>query len=189
MSSTKEQRATSEYWTWSTMRQRCSNPNSEHYDRYGGRGIKVCKEWDDFNIFIKDLGLKPSSLHSIDRINNNKGYEASNCRWATKKEQSNNTSSNVYFNYKGAKISAYHISKLSNLNIQTVTTRLNRGWSITRIINTPVKHKRRPIFITLNNLTLNIKQWADKLGMDRKTIKNRLKKGLPTSEILHPGKI
>lgn len=80
------------YQAWSGMIQRCTNPKHKNYHTYGGRGIAVCDEWrNSFERFRDDMGPKPSPTHSIDRIDNAKGYSADNCRWATPKEQSQNS--------------------------------------------------------------------------------------------------
>lgn len=76
-----------EYRTWKAMRQRCGDPFHQDFRLYGGRGIKVCDRWQSFSNFLADMGRKPSASHSIDRIDNDRGYEPGNCRWATAKEQ------------------------------------------------------------------------------------------------------
>lgn len=83
---------TAEYFVWSNMVQRCTNPKKERYPRYGGRGIKVCERWNVFVNFIADMGPRPSLQHSIDRIDNDGNYEPGNCRWATRKQQQSNNS-------------------------------------------------------------------------------------------------
>lgn len=76
--------------TWEGMMQRCYNPSHEGYKNYGGRGVKVCKRWWHFANFVEDVGEKPSALHTIDRVDNNKGYNLENFKWSTRKEQAQN---------------------------------------------------------------------------------------------------
>ena len=82
---------TTEYRCWASIIHRCTNSNATAYPKYGARGIKVCKQWrDSFEAFFADMGRKPSSKHSIDRINNDGDYEPGNCRWATSSQQALN---------------------------------------------------------------------------------------------------
>lgn len=81
------------YTTWNSMINRCHNNNAANYERYGGRGIKVCDEWHDYLNFkewiLNNIGIRPNGK-SLDRINNNGNYEPKNVRWATISEQNNN---------------------------------------------------------------------------------------------------
>jgi hypothetical protein len=90
------------YRIWDTMKQRCTNPNNNSYKRYGKRGIVFCKRWYKFENFLEDMGEKPKG-HTLERINNNLGYNRKNCRWATPKEQARNKRNTVYFEYFGEK--------------------------------------------------------------------------------------
>lgn len=79
-----------EYSIWSDMKKRCRSPSHISYQYYGGRGITVAPEWENFDQFYADMGPRPSPTHSIDRVDNDGNYAPGNCRWATKKEQAAN---------------------------------------------------------------------------------------------------
>lgn len=79
-----------EYEVWINMLGRCRNKHKKEFKNYGGRGIKVCERWSEFNNFIKDMGKRPSKFHSLDRIDVNGDYDPQNCRWSTKTEQARN---------------------------------------------------------------------------------------------------
>lgn len=91
----------SEYSIWSAIVQRCTNENDRSWPRYGGRGITVDPRWLEFDNFLADMGVRPSTDHSIDRRDNSKGYTLTNCRWATRAEQSRNKRSNVFVTVHG----------------------------------------------------------------------------------------
>ena len=122
-----------ELHTWMQMRSRCTNPSNKGYPRYGGRGIKVCERWDDFQNFIDDMGHRPSPGHSIERVNNDGHYEPGNCKWATKYEQCRNRSNNIFIEYDGIKMCVRDASDLCGIKRETLYFRIKSGWSEDRL--------------------------------------------------------
>lgn len=124
-----------EYQIWKAIKARCYNKNHKNYPDYGGRGITVCDEWfNNFEAFYADMGSRPGSRYSIDRINNEEGYFKENCRWSTQTQQTRNT--------------------------------------------------RRSRWVTINNETRTVAEWAEITGIRSSTIYHRLYAGCSDAEAL-----
>lgn len=109
------------------MRERCRNPRTKAYHRYGGRGIVVCQSWiDSFENFLADMGRKPSPQHSIDRIDNDGNYEPGNCRWATRREQGLNTSIAHPLEFNGELLSTTEWAGRIGIQCGSLQARLRR---------------------------------------------------------------
>lgn len=125
------------YVHWRSMRQRCLNTNSSDYLNYGKRGISICKEWDNIEQFILDMGLPPSKTHTLDRINNNGNYCPENCKWSTPKEQMNNRRNTPILE----EITLKKWCLKHNLPYEAVYQRFRKGWSAEKIKSTPILKK------------------------------------------------
>lgn len=124
-----------EYKVYIGMIMRCANLDDA---RYGGRGITVCDRWrSGFLNFLADMGRRPTSSHSIDRINVNGNYEPGNCRWATSIEQQNNRSNNRRISHNGREYTLTQLAALSVVQMATLGKRLDRGWSVDDAISLP----------------------------------------------------
>lgn len=130
---------TPEYYSWNAMKNRCLNPRNQGFRNYGGRGIKVCKRWFRFEEFLKDMGRKPSSRHSIERIKNSGHYCPSNCKWGTKVEQGNNRRTNHKLLLNGRILNASQWAELLRMKRGTLYNRLVRGWPVNLALKTPVR--------------------------------------------------
>lgn len=128
---------TREYITWTNIKARCTNPNNSSYHNYGGRGITVCDKWlESFENFYEDMGNCPKGF-SIERVNNDKGYNKNNCIWASSKTQSMNRRSNFIVNYKGEEKPLKQWCEDLNLEYKKVFARIRQlGWTIDKALST-----------------------------------------------------
>lgn len=128
-----------EYNAWWNMLVRCANPKNPRYAHYGGRGITVCEEWiHDFDQFITDMGQRPTAGHSIERVDNEKGYSKENCKWATRTEQQRNRRSAKLLTVNGETLNQIEWAKRMNIPYTLISMRINRyKWSVENAVLTP----------------------------------------------------
>lgn len=124
------------YKAWCAMRERCYNPRCGSYKDYGGRGIGVCERWVKFENFFADMGHPPDGT-SIERRDNRKGYEPSNCFWATRKMQQNNTRRNKILVYNGRSMTLTQWAEEIGLLRDTLRDRLRNGWTVEKALSVP----------------------------------------------------
>lgn len=168
---------TPEHRAWKHIKGRCHNPKHARYADYGGRGIFVCAKWrDDFPAFLRDMGERPSDQHTIDRTDNEKGYEPGNCRWATRQEQSLNKRSSVRLAMCGRVMPLSEWAKALGVDYTTLHHRYRQGWPVDRLLGDPVLPK--PELIRWDGQELTLKGWADALGIPYTTLHARRRKGL-----------
>jgi hypothetical protein len=133
-----------EYKVWIDSKSRCASESHHAYARYGGRGLK--HDFPTFESFINEVGLRPSPQHSLERIDNDKGYVPGNVMWATTKAQSRNRSSNKILSFLGQTMCITDWARQLGVNQQTLSARLAKGWSVEATLSTPVKRgQKRPM--------------------------------------------
>lgn len=125
-----------EYSVWSAMKDRCSNPNNKMFKNYGGRGISVCERWKtSFEAFLEDMGPRPGSKLSIDRINNDGNYEPSNCKWSSWAEQQKNTRRNHLLTLNGETHTLTEWAKLLDVKRSNIRWRIRAGLPIEQVLS------------------------------------------------------
>lgn len=126
-----------EYSVWNNIKSRCYNKSCKEYKNYGGRGIIISDSWrNDFSQFYKDMGPRPSSKHTIERINNNGNYCKENCKWATYTDQANNTRKNRFLFHDNKRLTVAQWSDLLGIPRVTIHARLRAGWPIEHVLST-----------------------------------------------------
>lgn len=136
-------KATPEYRAWADMLARCRNPRHAAFSNYGGRGIEVCPAWSGFGSFLADLGPRPSSAYSIERIDNDGPYSPKNCHWALDSEQRRNHRRNRVLTVNGESLCVADWAARLGVTSKCLEHRLARGWDETRTVTVPSLGTRR----------------------------------------------
>lgn len=127
------------YSSWCAMRTRCTDPFHKWYPNYGGAGVTVCEKWlDSFDAFLADMGERPSSAHSLDRIDNSKGYDPSNCKWSTRPEQRRNSRRTINVTIDGKTQCLTDWCRETGIKFGTAYDRIKKGWDPAKAVLSPV---------------------------------------------------
>ncbi len=131
---------TVEYKAWCAIIDRCTNPRSKIYADYGGRGIALCAAWrHDFKAFLEHIGPRPTGRYSVDRIDNDRGYEPGNVRWATDETQNRNQRRRPKLIAFGQNLTPAEWAEKTGLPVNAINMRRRLGWSVERILTTPLR--------------------------------------------------
>lgn len=166
---------TKAYDVWIGIKARCSNPSALDYNRYGGRGIRVCERWESFESFLEDMGERPFPAATVERINNDGPYSPENCRWATRKDQGQNKHNNVILTHDKKTLCMSAWADEMGLSQKTLHDRLKSGWPVGRALTTPVRALKH--MLTFGGRTLCLTEWAKETGVSCNTLKGRLETG------------
>lgn len=176
-----------EWYAWQHAKARCNNPRDKEFHRYGAKGIKMCREWEqDFSLFLKEVGTRPTPGHSIDRIDSGKGYEPGNVRWATREVQSRNRPGFVrLLEHNGRTQTVAEWAQELGLPPATLYHRLNEGLPIEQVLATGKRLTGRGHLMLSHNGKLQpLKAWARELKMAPSTIRKRLALGWEVEKAL-----
>ena len=158
-----EKKPSPEYTVWNGMMARCENEGGKDFYRYGGRGIRVCDRWKDFANFLADMGLRPKGT-SIDRIDNSKGYEPGNCRWADEKTQQRNKTTVHVVEFRNEKVTLPELAERFGVSHEMLYGRFKRGWDLERAVAKPPR-KQVKRFVTIDGETRLLNHWCKMTGV------------------------
>lgn len=179
--SSEQERLT--HGSWAAMRKRCGPSAGANAKNYRDKGITVCEQWAaSFEAFVKDVGMRPTISHSIDRINNAGNYEPGNVRWATKREQAQNRSTANEISYRGETLCVTEWARRLGTRDTTIARRLESGWSVSETLETlPGAHL---LIINFNGETRSAEEWSKHLGLSPGVVSNRLRSGWSITDAL-----
>jgi hypothetical protein len=127
------------YRSWECMKSRCNNPADPSFPDYGGRGICVTSEWDEFSQFLVDMGDRPRGM-TLDRIDVNRDYEPENCRWSGPKAQGRNKRTNRIVQFLGKQMTLVELAEATGVPYQRLHERIvRRGWDVPRAVAEPAR--------------------------------------------------
>lgn len=171
------------YRSWEAMVRRCSVEKDPAYDNYGGRGITVCENWLSFEGFFSDMGICPSG-YTIDRLDSNKGYEPSNCRWATRMQQGENRRGHKFLETPSEPVFQAKAARLNGISPRTMHARIKAGWTEAEATTAKLGHKRDLVrncvadkLINFGGVELHQAEMARLHGLSPSTLHARLKLG------------
>jgi hypothetical protein len=171
----RQGKATRTYKIWVGIKQRCFNPNTEHYERYGGRGITMHKTWaDDYAAFLADVGEPPKGM-TLERIDNSGNYEPNNVRWATRKEQANNRDTNVFITYRGETKTLMQWAEHLGWKYGLIASRWKKGVRGDALFAAP-EYKRGALHEYKGRI-MTLPEWVKETGVPYATLKWRIKHG------------
>jgi hypothetical protein len=179
------------YRVWGAMKGRCNNPRYAGYKNYGGRGISYDPRWNDFGVFMEEIGNQWADGLEIDRIDNNGNYTKENCRWVTRSENQNNKRNNAVVEINGIKKTKTQWMRSVGLPRASFDNRIGLGWSVERTLDTPLRrfsHPRTNRLVSVGKDTMTIAQWSKKTGVPYSTIYGRIMDGLCGSDAIYGAK-
>jgi hypothetical protein len=172
-----------EYKAWKAMKSRCYAPCNENMGKYKENKITVCDRWiNDFDAFYKDMGKRPSSKHSVDRINTLKGYSPDNCRWTTQDIQCKNRGTfNLIFTHEGESLVLKDWAKKFGIKYGTLWLRIYRnGLSFEQAIKKDAYNR----LVEINEVSLTVKEWCIKLNLNSGNVYSRINRGMKPIDAL-----
>lgn len=165
------------YKLWSSIKDRCLNPYSKHYHRYGGRGITMHPAWvEDYTVFATDVGAQPEGM-TLDRIDNDGNYEPNNVRWATRQEQANNRVTNVVITYEGLTMTLADWARHRGWKYGLLTSRWKRGLRGNELF-APPEYERGKL-VEFRGELRTLPEWVKVLGVNYQTLRWRLNNNKP----------